>query len=66
MNKWIEIPEKERIDVLNGIAILTGLTKEAIEKDWWVTMVLKALFQTSCADFVVFKGGTSLKYYWNA
>ena len=67
MNKWIEIPEKERIDILNGIAISTGLTKEAIEKDWWVwvTMVLKVLFQTSCADFVVFKGGTSLSKCWN-
>ena len=65
MNKWIEIPEKERIDILNGIAISTGLTKEAIEKDWWVSMVLKALFQASCADFVVFKGGTSLSKCWN-
>jgi predicted nucleotidyltransferase component of viral defense system len=65
MNKWIEIPEKERLDILNGIAITTGLPKEAIEKDWWVTMVLKALFQTSCTDFLVFKGGTSLSKCWN-
>jgi len=31
----------------------------------WVTAVLKALFSTSCADFLVFKGGTSLSKGWN-
>ena len=36
----------------------------AIEKDWWVTAVLKALFQTSCKDALSFKGGTSLSKSW--
>ena len=37
----------------------------AVEKDWWVTVILKALFQTSCADYLIFKGGTSLSKGWN-
>ena len=37
----------------------------AIEKDWWVTVVLNALFKCSCADQLIFKGGTSLSKGWN-
>ena len=37
-----------------------GINQVAIEKDWWVTVVLKALFQTECRDSLLFKGGTSL------
>lgn len=32
----------------------------AIEKDWWVTVTLKALSQTDCHEALIFKGGTSL------
>lgn len=31
-----------------------------IEKDYWITMVLKQLSESKHADKVVFKGGTSL------
>ena len=37
-----------------------GVNQVAIEKDWWVTVTLKALFQTDCRDSLIFKGGTSL------
>lgn len=37
-----------------------GINQVAIEKDWWVTVTLKALFQTDCREFLLFKGGTSL------
>ena len=33
-----------------------GINQVAIEKDWWVTAVLKALFTTSCSDYLLFKG----------
>ena len=36
----------------------------AVEKDWWVTAILKALFQTSCSEYLIFKGGTSLSKGW--
>jgi hypothetical protein len=37
-----------------------GINQVAIEKDWWVTITLKALFQTECSDSLLFKGGTSI------
>ncbi len=42
-----------------------GINQNIIEKDWWVTVTLKALFQTDCADFLTFKGGTSLSKGFN-
>ena len=33
-----------------------GINQIAIEKDWWVTIVLNALFQTDCREALVFKG----------
>ncbi len=37
-----------------------GLPVQAVEKDWWVTIVLKAIFSSKYAEHFVFKGGTSL------
>lgn len=37
-----------------------GMNQLAVEKDWWVMVTLGALFQTECADSLIFKGGTSL------
>ncbi|MEE3484838.1 MAG: nucleotidyl transferase AbiEii/AbiGii toxin family protein [Bacteroidales bacterium] len=42
-----------------------GINQVAIEKDWWVTITLKALFQTECCDSLSFKGGTSLSKGFN-
>ena len=42
-----------------------GIHLVAVEKDWWVTVVLKALFQTSCRESLIFKGGTSLSKGFN-
>jgi predicted nucleotidyltransferase component of viral defense system len=66
MNNWQNevTPERKRL-FIDNIANQTGLSALAIEKDWWVTMVLKALFETTCSDFLVFKGGTSLSKGWN-
>jgi hypothetical protein len=65
MNNWIELTEKEKIEILDKVALTTGLPVESIEKDWWVTMALQALFSCECADHIVFKGGTSLSKAWN-
>lgn len=37
-----------------------GINQVAIEKDWWVTVTLKTLFQTDCRDFLLLNGRTSL------
>jgi len=41
-----------------------GLPATAIEKDWWVTLVLGMVFATEFAGHLVFKGGTSLSKGW--
>jgi predicted nucleotidyltransferase component of viral defense system len=66
MNNWQSTvtDERKRL-IIDNIALQTGYSLHAIEKDWWVTMVLKALFGTTCAEYLVFKGGTSLSKGWN-
>ena len=46
---------RESIDVT---VYQTGISAEAVEKDYYVTMILKYLAEK--LDFIVFKGGTSL------
>jgi hypothetical protein len=65
MNNWLKISEKERIEFFDKLQITTGLPNVSIEKDWWVTMTLRALFACECDDHIVFKGGTSLSKAWN-
>ncbi len=62
---WIEHNINERKVMLQQVADDIHLPDYAVEKDWWVTMVLKALFETDCAPSLEFKGGTSLSKGWN-
>ena len=41
-----------------------NISKNAVEKDWWMCWALEALF--SLPDKMVFKGGTSLSKVFNA
>jgi Nucleotidyl transferase AbiEii toxin, Type IV TA system len=40
------------------------MSLKAVEKDWWVTLVLKALFSLPMCQHFTFKGGTSLSKAW--
>ena len=62
---WLELSTEERLEVLYNTSKKTKMSPHAIEKDWWVTMSLRALFSCECADHIVFKGGTSLSKGWN-
>ena len=62
---WLEHNIEERKVMLQQVAESIHLPDYAIEKDWWVTMVLKALFETDCAPYLEFKGGTSLSKGWS-
>lgn len=57
---WINLEENQKIRLLEQMSTLTGYPVLVIEKDWWVCLVLKAIFQSKYADSVIFKGGTSL------
>jgi hypothetical protein len=41
------------------------VSSKVIEKDWWVTLVLKVLSQSEFARHLSFKGGISLRKGWN-
>ena len=62
---WLEHNIEERKVMLQQVADSIHLPDYAVEKDWWVTMALKALFETDCAPYLEFKGGTSLSKGWN-
>lgn len=57
---WIELSIEDRINILETLKVKLKLDTASIEKDWWVTMVLKALFASEFAPHLSFKGGTSL------
>ncbi|TWI79034.1 nucleotidyltransferase AbiEii toxin of type IV toxin-antitoxin system [Lacibacter cauensis] len=62
MTGWLLLTEEQRKTTISEAQIRSGVIEsvKAIEKDWWVTLVLKALFQSAYAEHLVFKGGTSL------
>ena len=65
MTKWIDKVLLERRVILQQAAAQEHLPEYAVEKDWWVSMTLKALFKTSCKEHLEFKGGTSLSKGWH-
>jgi hypothetical protein len=62
---WLTLSKDRRIEFLNQATELTGLPSVAIEKDWWVTLALKASFSLPYSNNIIFKGGTSLSKGWN-
>ncbi len=64
MRRWIDATPLERRLMLQRTAEKERLPEYAVEKDWWVTMTLKALFNTRCGKYLEFKGGTSLSKGW--
>lgn len=63
--EWLKLENSTRKRNLERATISTGLPPEAIEKDWWVTLTLRALFRTPYAQFCILKGGLSLSKAWN-
>ena len=62
---WLlNLDENARRISLNQASLNSGITSKAIEKDWWVTLVLKMLFASKYAPYFAFKGGTSLSKGW--
>ena len=64
--KYIDLSKEDRIDVLDRVSTELNIKqREVIEKDWWVTAVLRALFNLPYAQHLSFKGGTSLSKCWH-
>ncbi|WP_212006540.1 nucleotidyl transferase AbiEii/AbiGii toxin family protein [Chitinophaga sp. HK235] len=60
MIRWLNLTDKQRETALAQAEAKSPHIQKAIEKDWWVTLTLKALFNTAHAPHFIFKGGTSL------
>ena len=55
MKHWQQLSIDERLDVLKITSAKTHLPPQlAVEKDWWVTMVLKALSATQHFELMSF------------
>lgn len=64
--KFIDLPKEDRVDILSRVSSELNIRQRAvIEKDWWVTTVLRAMFALPYADHLSFKGGTSLSKCWH-
>ena len=64
LNSWLKIPEKKKAEIFNQTGHRLGLSSTAVEKDWWVTLVLKTVFSLPFSEHILFKGGTSLSKGW--
>jgi len=61
---WIGLNDADRRTILEQTSVRTGYIVQAVEKDWWVTTVLEALFSLPFGNQLSFKGGTSLSKCW--
>ena len=60
MVEFFQLPEAERLEVLEHAAASSGRPPHLLEKDIWVVWALRHLFAGPHAAHLVFKGGTSL------
>jgi Nucleotidyl transferase AbiEii toxin, Type IV TA system len=61
------LPASERAELFQETAAKKGISSVvAIEKDFWVCMILGVAFDPSLIDEMVFKGGTSLSKVYGA
>ena len=44
MRNLTELTKEEQLTVLNNVAEEKGIVENAVEKDYWVSMVLRAIF----------------------
>ena len=51
MSRWIDSNLADRLYMVNHVSDLMDIDPESIEKDWWVTTVLKVLFYGNPLDF---------------
>ena len=60
MNNWLNLSKTQQVDLFNQLSAKTGIQPQAIEKDAWVTLMLRMVFSSEIEQYLVFKGGTSL------
>ena len=62
---WLKnLNDASRLLSINEASRISGISAKALEKDWWVTLTLKHVFNMPYAKHFAFKGGTSLSKGW--
>lgn len=61
---FTDLTANDRSDIIDYVSDKTGLSRAVIEKDWWVTAVLRAVFSLTYSDNISFKGVTNLSKCW--
>ena len=61
---FTKLTKEEQLTILANVAEDKGIVDNAVEKDYWVSMVLRVIFSLPYAAAFVFKGGTSLSKGW--
>jgi hypothetical protein len=66
MLKFAKFPLEERISYFEEVANRRNLRQLIVEKDFWVSFILRLLFETQAlANIFILKGGTSLSKIFN-
>lgn len=65
MNDFLALSPAQRKNVFESVAHSVPLPANALEKDFWVSVLLQVLFSLPMAKNFVFKGGTSLSKGWH-
>jgi predicted nucleotidyltransferase component of viral defense system len=60
MNIWLTLTEQEQFEIINDISVQRSFSEVGIEKDWWVCLILRAVFQSKFGQPLFFKGEASL------
>lgn len=64
---FTKLTKEEQLTILANVAEDKGIVDNAVEKDYWVSMVLRAIFSLPYAAAFVFKyGQTNEKYKENS
>lgn len=65
MNNWLNLSKVEQVELFTQVGVRMNLPPQAIEKDAWVTLMLRMIFNSELASQFIFKGGTSLSKAFN-
>lgn len=56
MNNWLTLTKEEQIDMFTQIGVKTNLPPQAVEKDAWITLMLRMIFTSDLANHFIFSG----------
>lgn len=53
MTGWLTLTSEQRKATIDQAEQLSGISAKVIEKDWWVTLTLRALFSSIYSPFSI-------------